>query len=84
MKVTPRGLVGYNTDVIGIRKSLEEIKLDGAKALVLGTGGASKAVQYALRESGAEVKVVSRTKGTADLTYDDLSETAEIFKLAAD
>jgi shikimate dehydrogenase len=74
VKVTPRGLVGYHTDVIGIRKSLEEVKLDGAKALVLGTGGASKAVQYALREGGAEVKVVSRTKGTADLTYDDLSE----------
>lgn len=74
VKVTPRGLVGYNTDVIGIRKSLEEVKLNGAKALVLGTGGASKAVQYALREGGAEVKVVSRTKDRADLIYDDLSE----------
>ena len=45
VKVTPQGLVGYNTDVIGIRKSLEGIRLDGAKALVLGTGGASKAEQ---------------------------------------
>ena len=74
VKVTPEGLFGYNTDVIGIRKSLEGVKLDGAKALVLGTGGASKAVQYALREGGAEVAVVSRTKGVADLTYKDLSE----------
>ena len=74
VKVTPNGLEGYNTDVVGIRKSLEGVKLEGAKALVLGTGGASKAVQYALRTSGAEVSVVSRTKGLADLTYEDLSE----------
>lgn len=74
VKVTLEGLVGYNTDIEGIRKSLEGVKLEGAKALVLGTGGASKAVQYALREGGAEVKVVSRAKGVADLTYEDLSE----------
>jgi shikimate dehydrogenase len=74
VKVTPDGLEGYNTDVVGIRKSLEGVALEGAKALVLGTGGASKAVQYVLRTSGAEVKVVSRTEGAADLTYNDLSE----------
>lgn len=74
VKVTPDGLEGYNTDVVGIRKSLEGVTLEGAKALVLGTGGASKAVQYALREGGAEVAVVSRSKGSADLTYEDLSE----------
>lgn len=74
VKVTPDGLEGYNTDVVGIRKSLEGVTLEGAKALVLGTGGASKAVQYVLRTSGAEVKVVSRTEGSAELTYNDLSE----------
>jgi shikimate dehydrogenase len=74
VKVTPNGLEGYNTDVVGIRKSLEGVVLEGAKALVLGTGGASKAVQYVLREGGAEVKIVSRAQGVADLTYDDLSE----------
>ena len=74
VKVTPNGLEGYNTDIIGIRKSLEGVKLKGAKALVLGTGGASKAVQYALRTGGAEVAVVSRSKGVADFTYEDLSE----------
>ena len=56
------------------RKSLEGVRLDGAKALVLGTGGASKAVQYVLREGGAEVKVVSRSQGSADLTYEDLTD----------
>lgn len=74
VKVTPDGLIGYNTDVEGIRKSLEGVDLQGIKALVLGTGGASKAVQYVLRKGGAEVKVVSRTQGAADLTYEDLSE----------
>ena len=66
-------LEGYNTDVIGIRKSLEGVALNGVKALVLGTGGASKAVQYVLREGGAEVAVVSRSSGAADLTYEDLN-----------
>lgn len=74
VKVTPEGLIGYNTDVVGIRKSLEGVALEGTKALVLGTGGASKAVQYVLREGGAEVAVVSRSKGAADLTYEELSE----------
>ncbi len=74
VKVTPDGLEGYNTDIIGIRKALERVTLEGAKALVLGTGGASKAVQYALRTGGAEVRVVSRAQGSADLTYNDLSE----------
>ena len=76
VKVTPEGLVGYNTDIIGIRTSLEGVTLRGAKALVLGTGGASKAVQYVLREGGAEVAVVSRNVGVSDLTYSDL--TAEL------
>jgi shikimate dehydrogenase len=67
-------LVGYNTDVVGIRKSLEGVTLKGTKALVLGTGGASKAVQYVLREGGAEVAVVSRSEGSADLTYAELNE----------
>lgn len=67
-------LVGYNTDVIGIRKSLEGVELQGRKALVLGTGGASKAVQYVLRKGGADIKVVSRSKGAANLTYEELSE----------
>ena len=74
VKVTPQGLVGYNTDIIGIRKSLEGITLKGAKAIVLGTGGASKAVQYVLREGGAEVAVVSRSQGVSDLAYADLTE----------
>ena len=73
VKVTAEGLVGYNTDVVGIRKSLEDVMLKGAKALVLGTGGASKAVQYVLREGGAEVAVVSRQATPNNITYSDIT-----------
>ena len=73
VKVTTEGLVGYNTDVIGIRKSLEGVVLNGAKAVVLGTGGASKAVQYVLREGGAEVQVVSRQATPNNITYSDIT-----------
>ncbi len=68
--------VGYNTDVDGIRLSLDKL-LGGEKvsaALILGTGGASQAVQYVLRERGVDYKVVSRDKGKADLTYDELTQ----------
>ena len=68
--------VGYNTDVDGIRLSLDKLLGDEkvGSALVLGTGGASQAVQYVLRERGINYKVVSREKGKADLTFDDLTQ----------
>lgn len=68
-------LVGYNTDVDGIRLTLDRL-LDGVlpeKALVLGTGGASQAVQYVLRERGIACRTVSRDKTKGDITYDELS-----------
>ena len=68
--------VGYNTDVDGIRLSLDKLLGEEkvGSALVLGTGGASQAVQYVLCERGIDYKVVSREKGKADLTYDDLTQ----------
>lgn len=68
--------VGYNTDVDGIRLSLDKLLGEEkvGSALVLGTGGAAQAVQYVLRERGIDYKVVSREKGKADLTYDDLTQ----------
>ena len=68
--------VGYNTDVDGIRLSLDKLLGEEkvGSALVLGTGGASQAVQYVLRERGISCKVVSREKGKADLSYDDLTQ----------
>ena len=51
---------GYNTDWIGFRDSLAPLVHSGEKALLLGTGGVSKAIQYALKEMGVEWTVVSR------------------------
>ena len=66
---------GYNTDYIGVMDCFQpftEIK-DSTRALVLGTGGASKAVRYALEQLGVQVTTVSRTPGKGDLTYADLT-----------
>lgn len=68
--------VGYNTDVDGIRLSLDKLLGEEkvSAALVLGTGGASQAVQYVLRERCINYKVVSRDANKADLIYDDLDQ----------
>lgn len=67
-------LVGHNTDITGIEASLHWLDLsEQCKALVLGSGGASKAVQYVLRKLGIEYMVVSREKSRGDITYDELS-----------
>ena len=66
--------VGYNTDIIGIEASLQWLDLGSKpKALILGTGGASKAVQYALKRHAIEFKVVSRESSRGDVTYEELS-----------
>ena len=67
-------LMGYNTDIIGLRASFD--KLLGATpvehALVLGTGGASQAVQYALMEREIPYALVSRDAAKGEYTYDNL------------
>ena len=69
-------LKGYNTDVYGFRNSIEPL-LTGKEviALVLGTGGASKAVRYVLNKLGIEVIMVSRTKSNKSdtLIYKELT-----------
>ena len=67
-------LTGHNTDVIGFRDSIRPlIKPDMTRALVLGTGGASKAVVHGLRSLGIEPTLVSRTAAEGRLTYADLT-----------
>lgn len=51
---------GYNTDWIGFRDSIAPLVCKGERALLLGTGGVSKAIQYAMREMGVAYSVVSR------------------------
>ncbi len=67
-------LTGHNTDIIGLRASLDELWDDDlpAQALVLGTGGASQAVQYALAERGIPFALVSRDAAKGHYTYDNL------------
>lgn len=68
-------LVGHNTDVIGFRRSLEEhLKEHHNSALVLGTGGSSKAVLYVLKELGISCQQVSRSEGEDRLNYENLDE----------
>ncbi len=78
VKISKKGkLKGYNTDWIGFSKSLQPLLEDHHKhALILGTGGASKAVEFALKKLGIKTKCVSRTKKKKSLGYDDLNENA--------
>jgi shikimate dehydrogenase len=65
---------GYNSDVTGIKESLTPYIEEGIKgALILGTGGSSKAVAYTLKGAGIDFIHVSRTKKINCLTYEDLS-----------
>jgi shikimate dehydrogenase len=67
-------LKGYNSDIIGFRDSIAPMLTDHhSHALVLGTGGASRAVSYALRSLGIEVRLVSRTATRGVITYADLT-----------
>lgn len=64
---------GYNTDIFGFEYMLSGNDIDprGKKCLILGTGGASAAVSYALERMGAEVVFCSRT---GDIDYDNVYE----------
>jgi len=76
IKIDNGKLFGYNTDVIGFRQSLQTFSKPHHKnALVLGTGGSSGAVQYALMQLGIAYKLVSRQKTGSTVTYNELDET---------
>lgn len=74
-------LKGYNTDIYGFEHSLLDLlkssskPLHQLKALVLGTGGASKAVVHVLDKLGIFSQLVSRTKKNGVITYDSLEAT---------
>ena len=75
IKIEDGKLTGYNTDAVGFRKSLEpQLKPHHKKALVFGTGGASKAVTFVLQELGIEHRLVSRKKTAGQVDYDDITE----------
>ena len=77
IKISKKGkLKGFNTDVYGFKKSLKPlVKKHHKKALILGTGGASKAVAYVLKKLNIKYKFVSRNpKGKKEMSYQDLTK----------
>src|SRR5690606_1345109 len=80
IRITKKGkLKGYNTDVYGFYKSLIPLlNSNHKKALILGTGGASKAVAFVLDELEIEYRYVSRTPKIDEFSYSDISK--EIMK----
>ena len=68
-------LKGYNSDAIGFQDALKpHLKLFHNKALILGTGGASKAINYVLHKLNIETTFVSRTATAGKLTYNELNK----------
>lgn len=66
--------IGYNTDIIGFGHSLRPLLQSWHdRALILGTGGAAKAVAYVLKQLGIAYKYVSRNEGDKIVTYDHLT-----------
>ncbi len=66
-------LTAYNTDIVGFEKSFAPLLASHhKKALVLGTGGASKAVQYVLEKMGIAFRVVSRNAASDQISYQDV------------
>lgn len=67
-------MVGYNTDVLGISATLDMLNIaPQTTALILGSGGASRAVAHVLRERHIPHSIVSRDEKNGDLTYNMLS-----------
>jgi shikimate dehydrogenase len=77
IKITKRGnLKGYNSDVVGFENSiLPLLKKHHKKALILGTGGASKAIAYAFKKNNIDYKFVSRNpEGKKQISYHSLTQ----------
>ena len=79
IRINEGRLYGYNTDCFGFEKAFLKHILDAsAQVLILGNGGASKAVQYVLKKHNIRFLVVSRTKSDLTITYKEI--TTEIIK----
>jgi len=76
IRVTKNGkLKGYNSDCYGFEKSITPLlQPHHTKALILGTGGASKAIEFVLNKLGIQYKFVSRKPVEGQFTYEELSQ----------
>lgn len=75
VKIRPDGkLIGYNSDYYGFKTSLEKFipANQSLRALILGTGGAAKAVAVALKDLGIPYQYVSRSKGKDTISYAEI------------
>ncbi len=84
IKITKKGkLKGYNTDWYGFKKSLQPLlNVQHKNALILGTGGAAKAVAFALADLGIEFQFVSRIPKDHEIGYNELNaETFSQFQI---
>jgi shikimate dehydrogenase len=61
-------IIGHNTDGSGAVMALEEagVRIKGSKVLLIGAGGASRAIAYTLAQSGAEISIANRSPARAD------------------
>ncbi len=70
-----KGLIGYNTDYYGFKKALiETFTIKPKTAFILGTGGASSAVEYVLNEIKIPYKIVSRNPHLNQIHYEELNK----------
>lgn len=68
-------LEGHNSDITGFIKSIEPLLNEThRKALILGTGGASKAIYHGLKQLGIDSTFVSRTQHDSGITYDEITQ----------
>ena len=76
IKVLPNGkLIGHNTDYYGFQRSIKSMLTEQHKAaLILGTGGASKAIEYAFKEWNIPTLFVSRSAKENSIHYEELTE----------
>ena len=76
-------LIGYNTDWRGFLAALREggFAPEGKRAVVLGAGGAARAVVYALGKAGAEIAILNRTLSRAEALVKDLSPLFPLISL---
>jgi shikimate dehydrogenase len=75
IRIDGKKRVGYNTDVIGFHLSLmPHLRVQHQRALILGTGGASAAVEFVLEQIAMPYILVSRNPGTNSIGYDQLNE----------
>ncbi|MCA0364120.1 MAG: shikimate dehydrogenase [Bacteroidetes bacterium] len=84
IKVAKDGkLIGYNSDYFGIKRSLEEFlgEKRSLNALILGNGGATKAVAMALEDMKIPFKIVSRQKTETTINYREANELLPDYKL---